>query len=132
MRIQSKTITRTGSVACSVAALGLLAGCVIDAPAPGARFTPRTTTGAAEGNWGDTGGVATSTFRNGTFTSYANDTGNPLAQGSYRYVDSRTIEVNFTSLVRQQQVRTNCLLVNNTQMNCTSNTGSQFTLVRRA
>ncbi|TCD11425.1 hypothetical protein [Oricola cellulosilytica] len=128
----SRTLTRTASVACSFAGLTLLAGCVIDAPAPGGGLTPRRTASAVEGNWGDTGGVATSRFRNGAFTSYANDTGNPLAQGSYRYVDSRTIEINFTSLVRQQQVRTNCLLVNNTQMNCTSNTGSQFTLVRRA
>jgi hypothetical protein len=110
--------------------LTALGGCVIDVPATGTRLPSRS--GAAEGNWGDTSGIATSTFSNGSFVTFANDTGNRLAEGSYRYVDAQNVEINFTSLVRQQRIRTNCLLISQAQMNCTSDSGSQFTLTRRS
>ena len=122
-----KTIT---ALATTSACLALLSGCVIDVPAPGGRVSA--VSGAAEGTWSDTGGVATSRFSNGTFITFANDTGNRLAEGSYRYVDTRNIQINFTSLVRNQQIRTNCLIIGSSQMNCTSDGGSQFTLYRRS
>jgi hypothetical protein len=129
--MSSRKLTKPGSLATCIVALSLLSGCVImDGPAPGGRIASRS--GPAEGNWGDTGGVATSSFMNGSFVTVANDTGNRLAEGSYRYVDSSNVEINFTSLVRQQQVRTNCLIITPSQMNCTSDSGSQFTLYRRA
>ena len=120
---------KIAALGASFVALAALGGCVMDAPGPGYNYSARS--GAVEGNWSDTGGVATSSFTNGVFTTFANDTGNRLAEGSYRYVDARTIEINFTSLVRQQQVRANCIVVNPSQMNCTNDAGSQFTLVRR-
>lgn len=119
---------RSAAVAAGLFALATLGGCVADGPG-GYGYTSRT--GAVEGNWSDTGGVATSSFRSGSFVTVANDTGNRLSEGSYRYVDARNVEINFTSLVRQQQVRANCIVINPTQMNCTNDTGSQFTLVRR-
>lgn len=124
----SPKLIKTGAIAVSFLAVATLSGCIVDGPAPGGRFVR---SGAAEGNWGDTGGVSTSSFNGGAFVTVANDTGNRLAEGNYRYVDARNIEINFTSLVRGQQVRANCLLVNSSQMNCTNDSGSQFTLVRR-
>ena len=85
-----------------------------------------------EGQWTDTGGVGIATFSAGAFTNVATDTGNRLAEGSYTMRDSSTIDLNFRSLIRQQDVAATCLLVAPTQMNCTSSAGAQFTLVRRA
>ncbi len=53
---------RTGAIAATFMAFTALSGCVMDAPAPGGRFAR---SGAAEGNWADTGGVATSSFNGG-------------------------------------------------------------------
>ena len=44
-------------------------------------------------------GIAT--FSNGLFTNVATDTGNRLAEGSYRFRDQRTVEISLTSLIRQ-------------------------------
>lgn len=83
-----------------------------------------------EGQWIGTDGVAVSEFEDGTFTSHATDTGNMLAQGTYRYTDSRDIEITFTSLIRHQTIRANCALVRPRQMNCTSSSGANFQLLR--
>lgn len=84
-----------------------------------------------EGQWMGTDGVAVSDFRHGTFTSHAVDTGNLLAQGTYRYTDSRDVLVTFTSLIRHQTIRANCTMVSPGQMNCTSSSGANFQLLRR-
>ncbi|MFZ2099300.1 MAG: hypothetical protein WAU86_01910 [Oricola sp.] len=125
----SRRFAKPAAMAASILALATLGGCVMDAPSPG--FGRVTSAGAVEGNWSDTSGVATSSFTGGVFVTVANDTGNRLAEGGYRYVDARNIEINYTSLVRQQQVRANCIVINPSQMNCTNDAGSQFTLVRR-
>lgn len=115
-----------------IAAMTALAGCVIEAPntrfGGGRTMAPQT---GFEGNWGDTGGVATSTLRAGSFVSVANDTGNRVAEGSYRQIDSRMIELNYTSLLRNTQVRANCILATQNQLNCTNDGGQQFSLIRR-
>lgn len=92
---------------------------------------PRRPSGV-EGQWTDTGGVGIATFSNGQFTNVATDTGNRLAEGRYSMRDSTTVDLNFRSLIRQQDVAATCLLVAPTQMNCTSSSGAQFSLVRRA
>ena len=89
-----------------------------------------------EGNWVDTsgeGGSATSqsTFAGGSFTTIAIDTGKKASEGSYRYLNSRVIEITIRSIVRNSVIRANCALVSGTQMNCTTDSGRQFTLVRR-
>ena len=86
---------------------------------------------AVEGQWSDTAGVGIATFSNGLFTNVATDTGNRLAEGSYTMRDSSTIDLRFRSLIRQQDVAATCLLVAQTQMNCTSSSRTQFSLVRR-
>jgi len=127
----SRFLTKPAAVAGSFLALATLGGCVVDGPGPGYGYGYTSRGAGVEGNWSDTGGVATSSFNNGVFSTVANDTGNALSRGSYRYIDDSNVEINFTSLVRNQQVRANCLLINPSQMNCTNDAGSQFTLVRR-
>ncbi len=84
-----------------------------------------------DGQWTDTAGVGAATFSGGLFTNVATDTGNRLAEGTYSMRDSTTIDLNFRSLIRQQDVAATCLLVTSTQMNCTSSAGAQFSLIRR-
>lgn len=88
--------------------------------------------GAAEGQWVGTDGIAVSTFSNGAFSSSATDTGSRLAEGSYRYTDARSVSINFKSLLRGTTVSANCAVVTISQMNCTSSSGAQFSLIRRA
>jgi len=116
--------------AVALLAVTALAGCVVDGPAPRTDNRVASQTGF-EGSWGDTGGVATATLRSGTFISVANDTGNKVAEGSYQQVDSRMIELNYTSLLRNTQVRANCILATQNQLNCTNDAGQQFSLLRR-
>ena len=85
-----------------------------------------------DGDWVGTDGVAVSRFSNGAFETYARDTGNKLAQGSYSMRDSRTIDITLTSLIRQTTSSVVCSMVTSTQLNCTSSSGNQFVLVRRA
>lgn len=120
------TTARFAKVASLAALAAILAGCQMAAPV---RPTAPQQTGF-EGSWLSTDGVAASTLSGGQFTTRARDTGNTLATGSYRTIDQRTITITVTSLIRQTTSTVNCALVNTTQMNCTSSTGSQFTLVR--
>jgi hypothetical protein len=85
-----------------------------------------------DGDWVGTDGVAVSSFIGGTFTSRATDTGQVLAQGNYTYRDQKNIDIAFRSLIRNTSVNAACIVVTPSQMNCTSSSGAQFTLVRRA
>lgn len=85
-----------------------------------------------DGDWVGTDGVAVSSFVGGTFTSRATDTGQVLAQGNYSYRDQQNIDISFRSLIRNTTVNAACIVVSPSQMNCTSSSGAQFTLVRRA
>ena len=125
--LQSKTmpIRTAGLLAVSLA----LAGCQVAGPVGYGRPNIPQQTGV-EGNWLGTDGVAISTFRSGTFTSYALDTGNALARGTYTMTAANTASIALTSLIRNTTTRVNCLVVNPSQMNCTTQTGAQFTLLR--
>lgn len=114
----------------AIAAIGALAGCVIEGPGSGVR-QPAPPADPFQGNWQDTGGVATSSFLNGRFVSTANDSGNQLAQGTYQRLDDRNVQISFFSNLRQTQMRTNCLLATQNQLNCTSESGQQFSLTRQ-
>jgi hypothetical protein len=83
-----------------------------------------------EGQWTDPNGIISS-FSNGRFETRTTDTNSLLAEGSYRYVSNQMVEIELTSLLRQTNSRVNCALVSQSQLNCTSSTGAQFTLVRR-
>ncbi len=83
-----------------------------------------------EGTWADPNGIV-STFQAGTFNTRSTDNNALLASGTYTQVSANLIEINMTSIVRQKQSRVNCALINPSQLNCTSDTGSQFSLTRR-
>jgi hypothetical protein len=115
----------------ALAAMLTLSACqTIDFGGPVAVAPPPV--GAAEGQWVGTDGVAMSTFANGAFTSNATDTGSKLAEGSYRYTDPQSVAITFKSLLRGTTVNANCAVVTSSQMNCTSSSGAQFSLIRRA
>ena len=91
---------------------------------------PAPTTGF-DGEWLSTDGVALSRFTSGYFETLATDTGNKLAEGNYTQSGPTTVSISVTSLIRQTTTQVNCALVTQTQLNCTSSTGQQFSLIRR-
>jgi hypothetical protein len=95
-------------------------------PAPVMRAQPQ----GIEGQWVDPNGIVSS-FSGGRFETRTTDTNSLLAQGSYTQVNPQLVEIELTSLLRNTTSRVNCALVSPSQLNCTSSTGSQFTLVRR-
>lgn len=111
------------TIALSAAAL-LLGGCMAAPPIGGPSR-------GVEGEWISADGVAVSSFSGGQFRSTATDTGRLLSTGSYRYTDRGIVEVTINSIIRQTTSRANCAVVDRRQMNCTSDSGAQFTLIRR-
>ena len=85
-----------------------------------------------EGSWIDAQGTGLSTISAGKFQTVATDTGQKLADGSYRLTSQTSIEINGTSLIRQSPIAFNCLLVSINQPNCTSQAGQNFVLTRRS
>lgn len=107
-----------------------LAGCQSEPMSqPRMSAMPRQT--GVEGDWLDSQGVSVSNFSGGTFVTQATDTGNKLAEGTYRYQDQRTVEIRMTSLIRQTQSTVACSMVSPSQLNCSSSSGQRFSLTRR-
>ncbi|MCV9966467.1 hypothetical protein OIU34_31835 [Pararhizobium sp. BT-229] len=84
-----------------------------------------------EGSWVDPNGIV-STFSAGTFTTRTTDTNQLLASGNYVKLSPTLVEINMTSMVRNTQSKVNCAMVNQTQLNCTTDSAAQFTLIRRS
>jgi hypothetical protein len=84
-----------------------------------------------DGTWVDPNGIVSS-FQGGTFTTRASDSNAVLATGTYTSMSPTMVEINLTSLVRKTQSRVNCALVTSSQLNCTQDTGAQFSLARRS
>lgn len=84
-----------------------------------------------EGTWADPNGIV-STFASGTFSTRTTDTNQLLASGSYVSITPKLVEINMTSMVRKTQQKVNCAMVTTSQLNCTTDTGAQFSLSRRA
>ncbi len=84
-----------------------------------------------EGSWVDPNGIV-STFAAGAFTTRSTDSNTLLASGNYTRISDRMVEINMTSLVRNTQSKVNCSMVTATQLNCTTDSGAQFSLTRRA
>lgn len=95
-------------------------------PMPPVRQAP-----TVEGTWVDPNGIVSS-FSGGTFNTRTTDTNQLLASGTYISVSDRLVEINMTSLVRNTQQKVNCALVTPNQLNCTSDSGAQFSLARRS
>ncbi len=85
-----------------------------------------------EGSWLNAEGKAVSTLNGGVFTTVSAETGEKFADGSYTKTGATSVEINGTSLIRQQPIAFNCLLVSTNQLNCTSSAGQNFVLTRRA
>ena len=107
----------------------LLAGCQSAgySPRPMAPAQPQ----GIEGQWVDPNGIMSSFF-NGRFETRTTDTNSLLAEGAYRQVSDKVVEIEMTSLLRQTTSRVNCALATQSQLNCTSSSGAQFTLLRRS
>ena len=109
----------------------MLSGCM-SSPAP--RSLPpiqQQQQTSVEGQWIDPNGIVSS-FQAGTFTTRTTDTNQLLASGTYTSKAPTMVEINMTSLVRNTQSRVNCALVTSNQLNCTTDSGAQFSLARKA
>ena len=95
-------------------------------PLPPIRQAP-----TVDGTWVDPNGIV-STFAGGTFTTRTTDTNQVLASGNYINLSPKLVEINMTSMVRNTQSKVNCALVSQSQLNCTTAQGAQFSLARRA
>lgn len=111
-----------------VGASAALSACVPQSPRPMPVAAAPVQTGV-EGSWADPNGII-STFQAGTFTTRTTDTNQMLASGTYVNTSPTLVEINMTSLVRKTQSKVNCALVSQSQLNCTSDAGSQFSLTR--
>lgn len=123
------TTPRILFTAAALAAVAALAGCQMTELQGPARIAVQPA--GVDGDWISTDGIAISRFRGGRFETVATDTGNKLAEGSYRYADARTVEISLRSLIRQTVTNVDCTLATRTQLNCTSSEGNRFVLVRR-
>ncbi|WP_117191858.1 outer membrane lipoprotein Omp10 [Rhizobium terrae] len=111
-----------------IAAASFLSACV-SSPPP--RQAPPPQPQGVEGTWVDPNGIV-STFQGGTFNTRSSDSNTLLASGTYVSLSPTLVEINMTSLVRKTQSRVNCSLVSPTQLNCTQDSGAQFSLARRS
>ncbi len=105
-----------------------LTACVSSPPPTRVSAPPRPQ--GVEGSWVDPNGIV-STFQGGTFNTRASDSNALLASGTYVSLSPTLVEINMTSLVRKTQSRVNCALVSQSQLNCTQDSGAQFSLTRR-
>ncbi|AZO11649.1 MULTISPECIES: hypothetical protein [unclassified Mesorhizobium] len=113
------------------AAAGLLAAAACTTTGPSDQPSMTAPKGV-EGNWIDAKGTGLSTFAAGSFTTVATDTGQKLSEGSYTMTGPTSVEIHGTSLIRQTPVSFNCLMISTSQLNCTSASGQNFVLTRRA
>jgi hypothetical protein len=128
-RIFIMTIARKLLSAGAAASLLAAAACTTTGPSePPPMAAPK----GVEGNWIDAKGTGLSTFAGGKFTTVATDTGQKLSEGSYTMTGATSVEIHGTSLIRQTPVSFNCLMVSTSQLNCTSASGQNFVLTRRA
>ncbi|MEM9104618.1 MAG: hypothetical protein AAGC96_03095 [Pseudomonadota bacterium] len=105
-----------------VAVVATLSACV---SSTGPRYNPN----SVEGEWLDSNGIR-STFNAGQFQTRTTDTNTLLATGRYTNLNPRLVQIEMRSLVRNTNSTVNCSLVSPTQLNCTSSSGSQFSLNR--
>lgn len=105
--------------------------CVNTGPGPSNRPQPSAPSApAVDGRWIDRNGIS-SIFQNGAFSTRSTDSDTLLASGTYVAISPVLYEINMTSLVRNTQSRVNCSLVNPNQLNCTTDSNSQFSLSRQ-
>ncbi len=83
-----------------------------------------------EGAWVDPNGIV-STFAAGSFNTRTSDSNQLLASGTYANTGPKLVEINMVSHVQNKQSKVNCAMVADNQINCTADSGTQFTLNRK-
>jgi len=83
-----------------------------------------------QGAWVDPNGVV-STFTGGTFSTRTTDTNQEIASGTYTNLSPQLVEINMYSVLRKTQSKVNCAMVSMSQLNCTTDSGAQFSLSRK-
>lgn len=104
--------------------------CAPSAPSPRPMASAMPQGPAVDGRWVDKNGIV-STFQAGAFSTRSTDSNTLLASGTYVTISPTLYEINMTSLVRNTQSRVNCALISRSQLNCTTDSNSQFTLTRQ-
>lgn len=118
--IETRRLIHAGAIAILAAGIS---GCVSGGPSSPAATSP------VEGSWVDPNGLASS-FNGGVFETRTTDTGQKLADGSYK-VNGNSVEITVNSLVRKTTSNVTCLLVTPNQLNCTTSANQNFVLTRR-
>lgn len=129
LKFMLETTMKKTTVVALLACATTLSACYSSGPRPLPVVNNQAPT--VEGAWSDPNGII-STFQGGTFATRTTDTNQLLASGTYTSVSDRLVEINMTSHVRNTQSKVNCALVTPTQLNCTSDSGGQFSLTRRS
>ncbi|MCJ7994047.1 hypothetical protein J5N58_05375 [Rhizobium cremeum] len=84
-----------------------------------------------EGNWMDQNGLV-STFSAGRLETRTTDGSNKvMATGTYMMEGANLVQITLYSNLKQTTTKAACALVTPTQLNCTSDTGAQFSLNRQ-
>jgi hypothetical protein len=106
-----------------------LAACQSDSDRPLPSVAPAPV--SIEGTWTDPNGLI-STFSAGAFNTRTTDTNQLMASGTYVNSSGNLYEISLTSLVQNKQSKVNCAMVSPNQLNCTADSGLQFTLSRQS
>ncbi len=117
------------------AAAALLSACQSSPPPrdlPPAVSQARPAGSPVDGSWADPNGLISS-FNGGRFDTRTTDGSNAiLASGSYTMQPNGIVEINLYSNLKKTNSRVNCRLSGPSRLNCTAESGTQFTLTRRA
>jgi len=111
-------------------AVASLASCTTERerPLPDAPATPV----SIEGTWTDPNGLM-STFQAGNFNTRTTDTNQLLASGTYVKLPGNNLyEISMVSHVQNKQSKVNCAMISPQQLNCTADSGAQFSLARKS
>lgn len=110
-------------------ATAALASCTTDSERP---LPTQQAPVGIDGAWSDPNGLV-STFQAGSFNTRTTDTNQLLASGTYVKLGGNNLyEISMTSHVQNKQSKVNCAMVSSAQLNCTADSGAQFTLMRRS
>lgn len=109
----------------------VLSGCIgLNSSGPNRPISQQQSFGI-DGQWIDSDGIAYSTFRNGMFETRSVDTQEKLSEGNYVMTSPQFASLEMRSLARGTVSRVNCAIPENTQLLCTTESGSHFTLTRQ-
>ncbi|MCB1386078.1 MAG: hypothetical protein KDJ80_09085 [Nitratireductor sp.] len=112
------------AIAAALAACALLAaGC-----AQKAKNDPLAGGGGLTGRWVSSDNVFTAEFRDGAFSSVANDTGETLSTGNYIVVSTTEIKLDWYGTLSRQQNSATCQRPAVDQLNCADGAGRRFSL----